>query len=97
MPYIEALDGLIAVLRAAERHADSIQTLERRAEIADPEQARRDLVEIPRASTSRSSLAPRRGPKRGGAFVGVSAWGARSFLALADLLEPCLGGTIWGA
>ena len=45
---IKAWDGLIAVLRRAERFGDLVQALERHAAMAERERAREDLVETAR-------------------------------------------------
>ncbi|HEX9295408.1 MAG TPA: tetratricopeptide repeat protein, partial [Polyangiaceae bacterium] len=83
---VEALDGLISVLRGAERWVELIDALERRAEMVEADRARHDLVEIATLYNERLA-APNEA---------IAAWslvrerfgpGQETFLALANLFE----------
>src|SRR5258708_36047405 len=83
---IEALDGLVSVLRSAERWHDLVAALVLRAEWAPAEQARADLFEVARihaeklAASDDAIAAWRRVRQRFGI-------GHDTFAPLADLLE----------
>ena len=83
---IEAWEGLIAVLRRAERWTDLVEALDRHAAMADRDRAREDLVEAARIHGERLNA-----PERA-----VEAWldvrkrfgvGEETFSALARLFE----------
>ena len=85
-PEIEALDGLISVLRGAERWTELVSALQARAEKAPEAQARADWLEVARVQ----------GERLGAVDGAVSAWsfvrqkfgaGQDTFVPLARLFE----------